>query len=102
MNMGFGQARCHEPSPRIDDAGIRPGQCTHLFVAADREDTTILDCDGLRIGLRRVGRENPGIDQDQLWGGDGARGQEQHRHPGEQAGFQSCDTRSGHLPSLFG
>ena len=47
--MGFGQTRCHQPSTRINDAGIRPGQRADLFVPADGEDATIFDRDGLCV-----------------------------------------------------
>ena len=79
--MGFGQARCHQTPARVDDAGVRSGQRADLFVAADGEDATILDRDGLRVWQRRIGGEDLGIDQNQLWGGDCGRAQQQSPTP---------------------
>ena len=47
--MGFGQTRCHQTAARVEDAGIRSGQRADLFVAADGEDATIFDRDGLSV-----------------------------------------------------
>ena len=77
--MGFGQARRHQTSARVDDAGVRSGQRADLLVAADREDATILDRDGLCIRQRRIGGEDLGIDQDQLRGGESGRADKKYR-----------------------
>ena len=77
MDMRLDQTRCNKTAANVDDAGFRPDQRANLFIAVHGQDTTVLDCDGLRVRQGRVGGEDLGIDQDQLRGGERARGQQQ-------------------------
>ena len=57
------EPRHHAPTREVDDLGLRPHQPLHLLVAADLEDATVPDGDGLGFGVALVNGPDLAVDE---------------------------------------